>query len=174
MNMGIEPFLVATSVNLIVAQRLIRRVCQKCKAPEDAPIQALLNVGFSEAEAPNIQLYKGRGCEICNQRGYKGRVGLYRPDPFGNEVKVAVSEFGTPLGELSFFSNKLHSSKGVTLKETYTLILTREGYEKLKEEDPKLAIKLLEAMVKVIAERLKEMNKKFVDTTCFIWGGPKK
>ena len=77
MNMGIEPFLVATSVNLIVAQRLIRRVCQKCKQPEDVPVQALLNVGFSEAEAPNIQLYKGRGCEACNQRGYKGRVALF-------------------------------------------------------------------------------------------------
>ncbi len=104
----------------------------------------------------------------------KGRVGLYRQDSFGNEVKVAVNEAGTPLGELSFFSNKLHSSKGVASKETYTLILTREDYEKLKEEDPQLAIKLLEAMVKVIAERLKVMNKKFVDTTCFIWGGPKK
>jgi type IV pilus assembly protein PilB len=77
MNMGIEPFLVATSVNLIVAQRLIRRVCQKCKQPEDVPVQALLNIGFPEAEAPNIQLFKGRGCDACNQRGYKGRVGLY-------------------------------------------------------------------------------------------------
>ncbi len=104
----------------------------------------------------------------------KGRVGLYRPDPFGNMVRVAVSEEGTPLGELSFFSNKLHSSKAVALKETHALILTREGYEKLKEEDPQLAIKLLEEIARIIAERLKEMNKKFVDTTCFIWGGPKK
>ncbi len=104
----------------------------------------------------------------------KGRVGLYRPDPFGNPVKVAVSEEGTPLGELSFFSNRFHSSKGVALKETHALVLTREGYERLKEEDSKLAVKLLEALAKVIAERLKEMNKKFVDTTCFIWGGPKK
>ncbi len=104
----------------------------------------------------------------------KGRVGLYRPDPFGNEVKVAVSEEGTPLGELSFFSSKLHSSKGVALKETKALILSKEGYEKLQKEDPQLAIKLLEALARVIAERLKEMNKKFVDTTCFIWGGPKK
>jgi CRP-like cAMP-binding protein len=78
------------------------------------------------------------------------------------------------LGELSFFSSKLHSSKGVALKETHALILTKEGYEKLKEEDPHLAVKLLEAIARVIAERLKEMNKKFVDTTCFIWGGPKK
>lgn len=90
MNMGIEPFLVATSVNLIVAQRLIRRVCQKCKAPEDAPIQALLNVGFSEAEAPNIQLYKGRGCEICNQRGYKGRVGLYEVMKVTEDIREMI------------------------------------------------------------------------------------
>ena len=80
MNMGIEPFLVATSVNLICAQRLIRRICQNCKQEEDVPVQALLNIGFSEAEAPNIQLYKGRGCDACNGRGYKGRIGLYRGD----------------------------------------------------------------------------------------------
>ena len=104
----------------------------------------------------------------------KGRVGLYRPDPFGNEVKVAVSEEGTPLGELSFFSSKFHSSKGVALKETHALVLSRDDYEKLKQEDPQLAIKLLEALARVIAERLKEMNRKFVDTACFIWGGPKK
>ncbi|RUM45510.1 MAG: hypothetical protein DSY35_00630 [Desulfurobacterium sp.] len=104
----------------------------------------------------------------------KGRVGLYRPDPFGNEVKVAVSESGTPLGELSFFSSHFHSSKGVALKETHALILTREGYERLKEEDPRLAVELVESLAKIIAERLKEMNKKFVDTVCFIWGGPKK
>ncbi len=104
----------------------------------------------------------------------KGRVDLYRPDAFGNPIKVAVSQEGTPLGELSFFSSHFHSSKAVAAKETHVLILTREGYEKLKKEDPQLAIKLLEELAKVISERLKEMNKKFVDTTCFIWGGPKK
>jgi CRP-like cAMP-binding protein len=104
----------------------------------------------------------------------RGRVGLYRPDPFGNEVKVAVSEEGTPLGELSFFSSKLHSSKGVALKETHALVLSKDDYEKLKQEDPMLAVKLVEVLSQVIAERLKEMNKKFVDTACFIWGGPKK
>jgi len=90
MNMGIEPFLVATSVNLIVAQRLIRRVCQKCKEPEDVPVQALLNVGFSEAEAPNIQLYKGRGCEVCNQRGYKGRIGLYEVMKVTDDIRELI------------------------------------------------------------------------------------
>jgi len=90
MNMGIEPFLVATSVNLIVAQRLIRRVCQKCKEPEDVPIQALLNVGFSEAEAPNIQLFKGRGCDVCNQRGFKGRVGLYEVMRVSEDIRELI------------------------------------------------------------------------------------
>jgi len=90
MNMGIEPFLVATSVNLIVAQRLIRRICQKCKEVEDVPVQALLNIGFSESEAPNIQLYKGRGCEVCNQRGYKGRVGLYEVMKVTEDIRELV------------------------------------------------------------------------------------
>ena len=90
MNMGIEPFLVATSVNLIVAQRLIRRICQKCKQPEDVPVQALLNVGFSESEAPNIQLFKGRGCDVCNQRGYKGRIGLYEVMSVTDDVRELI------------------------------------------------------------------------------------
>ena len=90
MNMGIEPFLVATSVNLIVAQRLIRRICSKCKEAEDVPVQALLNIGFSESEAPNIQLYKGRGCEACNQRGYKGRVGLFEVMKVTEDIRELV------------------------------------------------------------------------------------
>jgi type IV pilus assembly protein PilB len=90
MNMGIEPFLVATSVNLIVAQRLIRRICQKCKQPDDVPVQALLNIGFTEAEAPNLQLVKGRGCEVCNQRGYKGRVGLYEVMTITEDIRELI------------------------------------------------------------------------------------
>jgi type IV pilus assembly protein PilB len=90
MNMGIEPFLVATSVNLIVAQRLIRRICNNCKEEEDAPLQALLNVGFSEAEAPEIQLYKGRGCDTCNQRGYKGRVGLFEVMTVTEDIRELI------------------------------------------------------------------------------------
>ena len=90
MNMGIEPFLVATSLNLIVAQRLIRRVCQKCKQSEDVPVQALLNIGFSEAEAPSIELFKGRGCEECNQRGYRGRVGIYEVMVISEDIRELI------------------------------------------------------------------------------------
>ncbi len=77
MNMGIEPFLVATSVNVIAAQRLVRRICQSCKEEVETPIQALLSIGFSEAEAPDIRLYQGRGCEKCGGTGYKGRIALF-------------------------------------------------------------------------------------------------
>ncbi len=90
MNMGIEPFLVATSVHLICAQRLVRRVCKKCKDVEDVPVQALLDIGFSEAEAPTIQVMKGRGCEVCNNTGYKGRVGLFEVMEVTEDIRELI------------------------------------------------------------------------------------
>ncbi len=80
MNMGVEPFLVATSVNIICAQRLVRRLCTNCKAvdPHQQPEEALYKVGFTPEEVQRgITFYKPVGCEVCNKRGYKGRVGLY-------------------------------------------------------------------------------------------------
>jgi type IV pilus assembly protein PilB len=80
MNMGVEPFLVATSVNIICAQRLVRRICVKCKAvePHQPPPDALLKIGFTEEEVKRgITVMKGTGCDVCGGRGYKGRVGLY-------------------------------------------------------------------------------------------------
>ncbi len=80
MNMGVEPFLVATSVNIICAQRLTRRLCNACKQPEEHPMppEALQKVGFTDEEIKRgFQLYRPVGCEACNKRGYKGRVGLY-------------------------------------------------------------------------------------------------
>jgi type IV pilus assembly protein PilB len=97
MNMGIEPFLVATSVNLIAAQRLIRRICPNCKEEEDAPLQALLNVGFSEAEAPEIQLYHGRGCDNCNQRGYKGRLGIFEVMTVTEDIRELILSGATAI-----------------------------------------------------------------------------
>src|SRR2546422_6135134 len=77
MNMGIEPFLVASSVHLICAQRLIRRVCGTCRDEIHMPASALVEIGFSPEDAPRVKLYKGKGCTTCNNTGYKGRVGLY-------------------------------------------------------------------------------------------------
>jgi type IV pilus assembly protein PilB len=77
MNMGIEPFLVASSVHLICAQRLVRRICTGCKVEAPLPTPALVNAGFSEEDAKTVKPMKGEGCERCNKTGYKGRVGLY-------------------------------------------------------------------------------------------------
>jgi type IV pilus assembly protein PilB len=77
MNMGIEPFLVASSVNLICAQRLVRRLCPKCKSPHPIAPQGLVDVGFSPEDAETVTPLQPVGCEKCNNTGYKGRVGLY-------------------------------------------------------------------------------------------------
>ncbi|MEM9555600.1 MAG: type IV-A pilus assembly ATPase PilB [Acidobacteriota bacterium] len=77
MNMGIEPFLVATSVHLVVAQRLVRRICTYCKEPVETTPAELVAAGFPEREARTLKLFKGRGCEQCGDTGYKGRTGLY-------------------------------------------------------------------------------------------------
>jgi type IV pilus assembly protein PilB len=90
MNMGIEPFLVATSVNLIQAQRLIRRVCKDCKAEHSSPAEALMEVGFSAEEAKTLKTYKGKGCSTCNNTGYKGRIGLYEVMEVTDEVRELI------------------------------------------------------------------------------------
>jgi type IV pilus assembly protein PilB len=90
MNMGIEPFLVATSVNLICAQRLVRRICKECKEQITMPTQALVDVGFTPEEAPQVKLHKGRGCATCNNTGYRGRVGLYEVMEISEDIRELV------------------------------------------------------------------------------------
>jgi type IV pilus assembly protein PilB len=90
MNMGIEPFLVATSVNLIQAQRLIRRVCKDCKREHPTPPEALIEVGFSAEEAKTLKTYKGKGCSTCNNTGYKGRIGLYEVMEVNDEIRELI------------------------------------------------------------------------------------
>ena len=90
MNMGIEPFLVATSVNLIQAQRLIRRVCKDCRREHPTPPEALMEVGFSADEAQTLKTFKGKGCSTCNNTGYKGRIGLYEVMEVNDEIRELI------------------------------------------------------------------------------------
>jgi type IV pilus assembly protein PilB len=90
MNMGIEPFLVATSVHLICAQRLARRICQECKYAEDLNPQVLIDSGFTPEEAQTAKAYKGRGCATCGNKGYKGRVGLYEVLEITDELRELI------------------------------------------------------------------------------------
>jgi type IV pilus assembly protein PilB len=90
LNMGIEPFLVASAVNLITAQRLGRRVCQECKQPEEIPREALIQAGITEAQLAEVVCYKGQGCSTCNGSGYKGRVGFYQVMPMFEELREMI------------------------------------------------------------------------------------
>jgi len=91
LNMGIEPFLVASSVNAIVAQRLARRICEECKEPDpEIKREALQKAGMSEEEARSVTPYVGRGCRACAETGFKGRVALYEVMPLGEELKEFV------------------------------------------------------------------------------------
>jgi type IV pilus assembly protein PilB len=90
MNMGIEPFLVASSVNLICAQRLVRRICTNCKVEERHAPPALVEAGFTQDEAQTVVPKKGSGCEKCNNTGYKGRVGLYEVMEIGEQLRELI------------------------------------------------------------------------------------
>jgi len=90
MNMGIEPFLVATSVHMIVAQRLVRRICKECPEVVEVPYQTLLESGFSPQEAKTVKIRKGRGCAVCNSTGYKGRTGLYEVMEVDDDIRELI------------------------------------------------------------------------------------
>ena len=93
LNMGVEPFLITASVNLVLAQRLARRICADCKKELTAEPQALLDLGFTEAQverARTSKLFVGAGCQTCNGSGYKGRVALYEVMRFGEQLKEMV------------------------------------------------------------------------------------
>jgi type IV pilus assembly protein PilB len=90
MNMGIEPFLVATAVHLICAQRLIRRICLECREEVPMPPQAKVEAGFTPEESKTVKIFKGRGCTNCNGTGYKGRAGLYEVMEVDDEIRELI------------------------------------------------------------------------------------
>jgi len=98
-DMGIEPFLLSTSVNLICAQRLVRRICKGCKTEITVPQKALRDAGFTEEELASVQVSRGTGCSICHNSGYKGRVGLFEVMEIDNDLKemIAIGKTATDL-----------------------------------------------------------------------------
>jgi len=90
LNMGVEPFLVASSVNLILAQRLARKVCPDCKEEMEPPAEALRDLGVKMEDIGTFSVYEGRGCASCTNTGFKGRVALYEVMPITDEIKELV------------------------------------------------------------------------------------
>jgi type IV pilus assembly protein PilB len=89
-NMGVEPFLIVSSLNLVLAQRLARKICPNCREPADIPVKALVQSGMREEVAVEATCYMGKGCNDCNNTGYKGRIALYEVMPMTEELKSAV------------------------------------------------------------------------------------
>jgi type IV pilus assembly protein PilB len=89
-NMNVEPFLIADSVILIVAQRLVRRLCQKCRVSHKLPEKALLDIGFLPEEVKSVSVWKAAGCDTCNNTGYKGRIALYEVLRVDEEIREMI------------------------------------------------------------------------------------
>jgi len=123
LNMGIEPFLLATSLQLVCAQRLVRRICKNCKQETELPPRPVLrDFGFEPEEIETLRLFRGTGCKVCNGSGYKGRVGLYEVMEITPEIKEAI----------------IRNATSVELKrvavENGMITLRRSGLQKVRDE----------------------------------------
>ncbi len=95
-NMDVEPFLISDSLALIVAQRLVRRLCKKCREEQKLAPEALIDIGFSPEEAGKVKAFKTKGCAACNDTGYKGRTGLFEVMEITDSIREIILRKGQP------------------------------------------------------------------------------
>ncbi len=126
-NMGVAPFNIASSVHLIIAQRLTRRLCEGCKKPADIPEQALLKAGYKKEELAGIQLHAPVGCDGCSD-GYKGRVGIYQVMPVSEATQQIIMSGGNQLD-----IEKQAKKEGVFDLRVAALNKARQGVTSLEE-----------------------------------------
>ncbi len=130
-QMGIEPFNIVSAVNLIMAQRLARRLCEHCKKPADYPEKTYLDAGFKQEELNDLKIYmpNDEGCEHCN-RGYKGRVGIYQVMPISENMRALILKGGNAM-ELA----ELSLSEGINDLRASGLLKVKQGITSLEELD---------------------------------------
>jgi len=127
-NMGVPPFNIASAVNLIIAQRLARRLCEACKVEDKIPKEALLEEGYTEEDInSDMQLYKAVGCELCD-KGYKGRVGIYQVLPISEEIGRIIMSGGNAI-DIADQAEK----EGIPDLRKSALIKTKSGVTSLEE-----------------------------------------
>ena len=141
-NMNVEPFLISDSLVLIVAQRLVRRLCKKCREEHKITPEALVDIGYPPEEAEKVKPYKAKGCSVCSETGYKGRVGLFEVMEVTNDIKNLIlakaqpkdiKEIGIKNGMISLRQSGLAKIKeGVTsieevLRETVRDMEAKSG-----------------------------------------------
>ncbi len=128
MNMGVEPFLVSSSLNLILAQRLVRKICENCRVEVQVNEKALLDAGVAGEKVKGFKLYKGEGCDQCNSIGYRGRLALYEVMPVNDEIKELILR-GASSMELKRESSRL----GMRTLRQSGLSKVNEGITTLEE-----------------------------------------
>ncbi len=128
MNMGIEPVLVATSVHLICAQRLVRRICKECAEKVELPVQALIEAGYGAEEAKHVTVQKGKGCSTCNNTGYKGRAGLYEVMEIDDDIRELIL-----VGASAMELKKKAIERGMITLRRSGLIKVAQGVTTLEE-----------------------------------------
>jgi type IV pilus assembly protein PilB len=127
-NMGVEPFLVVASLNTVVAQRLLRTLCTKCKEEFPVPEKKVIELGFSAEHAKNLKFYRGKGCSNCAQSGYKGRIAIYEVMDFSNTIKEMVLK-----GETVMEIKKQAIKEGMRSLRVSALSKAAEGRTTLEE-----------------------------------------
>ncbi|KPK12607.1 MAG: general secretion pathway protein GspE, partial [Acidithiobacillales bacterium SG8_45] len=134
-NMGVPPFNIASAVNLIVAQRLARRLCEKCKTPLDLPKEALQKAGFKDGEiAQGVKVWGPKGCDSCNG-GYKGRVGIYEVMPVSEAIGEIIMREGTELDvEKQMIKDGVYDLRAAGLKKVTAGLTSLEEVERVTNQ----------------------------------------
>jgi len=127
-EMGMAPYIITATVNLIVAQRLVGKICENCKMQIEVPPQTLVNLGIHPDEVPEYQLFKGRGCATCNGSGIKGRAAIYELMPMTEKLKEAILK-GASAGQLRFLARE----QGMRTLRRSALLKLKRGVTTIEE-----------------------------------------
>ena len=127
-EMGVAPYIITATVNLIVAQRLVGKICENCKQAVEVPSQALVNLGIHPDEVPQYQIFKGRGCPTCNGTGIKGRAAIYELMAMTEKIKDAILK-GASAGQLRFLARE----QGMRTLRRSALLKLKRGVTTIEE-----------------------------------------
>ena len=127
-EMGVAPEIITSTVNLVVAQRLVGKVCESCKIPIEVPTQTLINLGVPPGEVQDYKLFKGKGCGTCNNTGIKGRAAIYELMTMSEKIKEAILK-GASTGQLRFLSRE----QGMRTLRRSALLKLKKGVTTIEE-----------------------------------------
>ncbi len=127
-EMGVAPYIITSTVNLIVAQRLVGKICESCKAPVEVPPQTLINLGVPPTEVGDYKLFRGKGCANCNSTGIKGRAAIYELMHMTEKMKEAILK-GASTGQLRFLARE----QGMRTLRRSALIKLKRGVTTIEE-----------------------------------------